>query len=136
MSAMTARPADTYSPLYFLASLGAGGLAVTFFMVLLFWVPHPGQTVPVFEDIAQVFAGESLGLKLAAAAAMAGIAVFALLNLKALAWNLSAFARFRQTEAYARLRTSNGETALLALPLALAMSVNVGFILGLVFVPN
>jgi hypothetical protein len=136
MSASPARPADSYSPLYFLASLGAGGLAVTFFMILLFWIPHPGQTVPVFEDIARVFAGGSTGLKLATAMAMAGIAVFAVLNLKALAWNLAAFARFRQTEGYARLRASNGESALLALPLALAMSVNVGFILGLVFVPK
>ena len=34
------------------------------------------------------------------------------------------------------LRASNGETQLLAMPLALAMTVNVGFILGLVFVPG
>ena len=32
-----------YSPLYFLAALGAGGLMVTFFMYLMFWVPHPGR---------------------------------------------------------------------------------------------
>ena len=31
-----ARPAENYSPLYFLASVGAGGLVVTFFMYLLF----------------------------------------------------------------------------------------------------
>jgi len=40
-----------YSPLYFLASLGAGGLVVTFFMYLMFWVPHSGRPVPIFEDI-------------------------------------------------------------------------------------
>ena len=34
---------QSYSPLYFLASLGAGGLAVTFFMYLMFWVPHPAR---------------------------------------------------------------------------------------------
>ena len=39
----TSHAARAYSPLYFLASLGAGGLAVTFFMYLMFWVPHPGQ---------------------------------------------------------------------------------------------
>jgi len=32
MSQTPIRPADSYSPLYFLASLGAGGLVVTFFM--------------------------------------------------------------------------------------------------------
>lgn len=45
------RAADHYVPTYFLASLGAGGLSVTFFMYLMFWVPHPGRPVPVFEDI-------------------------------------------------------------------------------------
>ena len=48
-----------YSPLYFLAALGLGGLAVSFFMWLMFWVPHPGKPVPTFEDIAAVLqAGE------------------------------------------------------------------------------
>ncbi|MCX7644848.1 MAG: hypothetical protein N2Z62_06055 [Rhodobacteraceae bacterium] len=130
------RPADRYSPLYFLASVGAGGLAVTFFMYLLFWVPHPGQTVPVFEDIARAFAGGGLPLRAAIAIAVAGIAVFGALNLKYLVWNLSAFAAFRHGEAHAALLRSNGEPALLALPLALAMSINVGFILGLVLVPG
>ena len=56
MSQNHTRPADKYSPLYFLASLGTGGLAVTFFMYLMFWVEHPGQPVPIFEDIASAFA--------------------------------------------------------------------------------
>ena len=42
--------ANRYSPLYFLASVGAGGLTVTFFMWLMFWVPHTGRPVPIFED--------------------------------------------------------------------------------------
>jgi hypothetical protein len=70
------------------------------------------------------------------ALAMAGIAVFSVLNLKALFRNLGQYSTFRRTEAYRSLRTSNAETQILALPLALAMSVNVGFILGLVFVPG
>ncbi|MEZ5716799.1 MAG: hypothetical protein R3D85_17605 [Paracoccaceae bacterium] len=55
MTASLKRPADSYSPLYFLASLGAGGLAVTFFMFLFFWVPHPGRPVPIFEDVLSAF---------------------------------------------------------------------------------
>jgi hypothetical protein len=136
MSHPLARPADTWSPLYFLASLGAGGLAVTFFMYLLFWIPHPGRTVPVFEDISAAFASGTPITQAMIAAAVLGIAVFGFLNLRALVWNLRAFSRFRASEAYAKLRASNGEASLLALPLALAMSVNVGFILGLVFVPG
>lgn len=130
------RPADKWSPLYFLASVGAGGLSVTFFMYLMFWVPHPNATVPVFEDIAAAWANGYAPQQFAIAAAMAGIAVFAFLNIKLLIWNLGQLARFKRTEAYEKLRNSNAETQLLAMPLALAMTINASFILGLVFVPN
>ncbi len=40
------RPADSYSPLYFLAARGAGGLTVTFFMYLMFWVPIRDRPCP------------------------------------------------------------------------------------------
>lgn len=130
------RPADTWSPLYFLASLGAGGLAVTFFMFLMFWVPHPGQPVPVFEDILAAFSQGSTTLKAAILVAVTGIAGFAFLNIKLLIWNLARLAQLKKTDAYTKLMGSNGETQFLAMPLALAMTVNAGFILGLVFVPS
>jgi len=130
------RPADTWSPLYFLASLGAGGLAVTFFMFLMFWVPHPGQPVPVFEDILAAFSQGSMALQTAIIVAVTGIAGFAFLNIKMLIWNLARLAEFKKTDAYTKLMGSNGETQFLAMPLALAMTVNAGFILGLVFVPG
>ena len=41
MDRSVTRPADSYSPIYFLASLGAGGIAVSFFMFLMFWVHIP-----------------------------------------------------------------------------------------------
>lgn len=131
-----ARLADHYSPLYFLASLGAGGLAVTFFMYLMFWVPHPGQPIPVFEDIAAAFVSGSVAMKVAIAVAATGIAGFVALNLKSLMWNLSALRAFSTTEAYSKLMSSNGEAQVLAMPLALAMTVNAMFIVGLVFVPG
>ncbi len=130
------RPADTWSPLYFLASLGAGGLAVTFFMFLMFWVPHPDQPVPVFEDVLGAFIAGSLGLRVAIVLAVIGIAGFAILNLKLLVWNLIQFSEFKTTAGFTKLTNSNGETQLLAMPLALAMSVNACFIVGLVFVPD
>ena len=136
MTTSVSRPADTWSPLYFLASLGAGGLAVTFFMFLMFWVPHPGQPVPVFEDIMAAFASGGWSIRLAIVLAVTGIAGFAALNIRLLVWNLGQLAAFRKTDAYARLVASNAETQLLAMPLALAMTVNAGFILGLVFVPG
>ncbi|MCC6007355.1 MAG: hypothetical protein JJU40_06740 [Rhodobacteraceae bacterium] len=136
MSLAMPRMGERYAPLYFLASLGAGGLAVTFFMFLMFWVPHPDAPVPVFEDIAAAFAAGNAGLQAAIVLAMAGIAFFAFLNLRLLVWNLRELAAFRGTAGWKALTSSNAETQLLAMPLALAMSVNVGFVLGLTFVPG
>ena len=130
------RPADSYSPLSFLASLGAGGLAVTFFMYLMFWVPHPGQPVPVFEDILAAFTGGSVLMKTAIVIAATGIAGFVALNIKLLVWNLRQLSAFKRTPAYEKLTSSNAETQLLAMPLALAMTVNGLFVAGLVFVPG
>lgn len=130
------RPADKYNPLYFLASVGAGGLSVTFFMYLMFWVPHKGRPVPIFEDLIAVMQSGSIGLKIAVIVAWVGIAAMVFLNLKYLIWNLKQFSAFKQTEAYQSLKNSNAETTILAMPLALAMSVNGMFVAGLVFVPG
>jgi len=130
------RPADTYSPLYFLASLGTGGLTVTFFMYLMFWVPHPDQPVPIFEDIIAAFSAGSIATQIMIIIAMAGIGIMAFMNIRSLIWNLLAFSAFRKTEAYQTLKNSNAESTLLAMPLALAMSVNVGFMVGLAFAPG
>lgn len=136
MSAHASRPADTYVPTYFLSSVGAGGLAVTFFMYLMFWVPHPGKPVPVFEDISAAFATGTPALQGAIIAAALGIAVFAFMNIKGLIWNLGQLSQFAKTERYTALRNSNAESTLLAAPLAVAMSINASFIVGLVFVPQ
>lgn len=136
MRQSTSQADRAYSPLYFLASLGAGGLSVTFFMYLMFWVPHPGRPVPVFEDIAAAFFSGDLPMQIAIATAVAGIAVMATLNIRLLLWNLSALNRFKKTPAYTVLMSSNAQSALLAAPLAAAMTVNGLFIVGLVFVPG
>ncbi|MFN3936982.1 MAG: TsoY family (seleno)protein [Gemmobacter sp.] len=136
MTLPLARPADTWSPLYYLAAVGAGGLAVTFFMWLMFWVPHPGQPVPVFEDIAAAFAAGGPATRAMIAVAAVGIAVLAALNLHLTVWNLRRHAEWKRTEAAAAFLRTNAESQLMAQPLALAMSVNALFIVGLVFVPG
>ena len=130
------RPADAWNPTYFLASLGAGGLAVTFFLWLYMWIPHPGQQVPVFEDIAAAFTAGDLLQKAMIVIAAVAIAGFAALHYQKLIWNIAQYRAFKQTEAYPKLLAGNGQSALLGLPLALAMAINVGFILGMVFVPG
>ena len=136
MPSQISRPSDTYSPLYFLASLGAGGLAVTFFMWLMHWIPKSGRSVPVFKDIAAAFVSGSWVVQVMILVAGLGIAVFAFLNLKLLVWNLRQFRAWSKTEAYARFSKTNAQSQVMAMPLALAMSINVLFILGMVFVPG
>ena len=130
------RLGDTYSPLYFLAALGAGGLVVTFFLSFMFWIPHTGQPVPIVSDIVTAFHAGGLMMKSVIIISYLGIAFFALLHIRVLAWNVAEFLAFRRTPTYEKLRSGNGETQLLAIPLTLAMSINVGFIIGLVFVPG
>lgn len=127
---------NSYTPQYFLAALGAGGIAVSFFLYLMFWIPHPGQTVPVFEDVARAYADGSWLLRGMIALAYAGVAFFALLHIRLMVWNIRQFIAWRRTPAFAQLKSGNGETLLMTVPLALAMSVNVGFIAGLLFVPG
>jgi hypothetical protein len=136
MAQTLSRPADSYNPLYLLASLGAGGLSVTFFMYLMFWIPHPGQPVPVFEDIARALTSGNVAMQVSVIIALAGIAVFAVMNLTSLVWNLRALSAFKRTQAYETLTKTNAQSSLLAAPLAAAMSINGMFIVGLVFVPG
>lgn len=136
MSNILKRPADHWSPLYFLASVGAGGLSVTFYMYLMHWVPHPGRTVAVFEDVAAALASGDPALTVAIIVALAGTAIFGALNLSLLIWNLRKMRGFWASEKGQALANSNAQTQMMALPLALAMSINGGFILGLVFVPG
>jgi hypothetical protein len=127
---------EHYSPLYFLAALGNGGIAVAFFMMLFFWVPHPGQPVPIHEDIRAAFATGGLPMQAMIATALAGIAFFAFQHVRYLVWNLRSYAAWKGTAACRRLCASNAETQKTALPLTLAMAINVGFVLGLVLVPR
>ncbi len=96
---MQTRPADNWTPQYFLAALGYGGLAVTFFIWLYMWVPHPGQPVPVFEDIAAAWSKGNPAQQGMIVVAMAAIALLSLLHYRSLIWNLTRFAAFKRTHA-------------------------------------
>lgn len=127
---------DTYSPLYFLSALGAGGAVVTFFMYLMFMTPHPTTPIPTWESLQAVWQGDNLMMQALLVFALTGIGLFALLHVRLLVWNVREYRYFTQTDTYRKLRNSNAEVQLMAIPLTFAMSINVGFILGAVFVPG
>lgn len=127
---------ERYVPTYFLAALGNGGMAITFFIWLNFLVPHAATPIVTFDSIAALWAKSDLIGQALLLLAMAGIALFAIRHFQSLIWNLSEFARFRRSSSYVQLRETNGAVMLMTLPLTLAMTINVLFVLGAVFVPG
>ena len=51
-------------------------------------------------------------------------------------WNLKKYSEYKKTKAFSNLKKTNIEVSLMALPLTLAMTVNVLFIFGALFIPN
>lgn len=130
------RLAGQYSPLYFLAALGAGGLAVSFFLYPMFLIKHADTPMVTFNHLWPVLTGDNPFIAALLALDLAVIAFLAFLHIRLLIWNLREYALFKQTEAHAKLMRSNAEISLMAIPLTLAMTVNVMFVLGALFVPN
>jgi len=128
---------DAYSPTLFLAALGNGGLTVSFFIYLLFLVPRPPTApIPTFDTLWPVLTGPNPYLAALVAVGMVAIAGFAARFVRLLVWNLSEYRAYKRTEAYQRLKTGNAEVSLMTIPLTLAMAINVGFVVGAVFVPG
>ncbi|MBU1896619.1 hypothetical protein KKB55_02475 [Myxococcota bacterium] len=127
---------EKYSPLYFLASLGNGGLAVTFFMYLNFMIPHKQHPIVSFDTWTAYFLKAGDLQKAGVIAALLGVLFFSFRHLRVLFWNLLEYRQFRKTLAFDNLRNSNGEVTLMAIPLTLGMTVNVFFILGALSTPG
>ncbi len=126
---------EKFTPMCFLASLGAGGLFVSFFMYLMFLVPHKETPMPIFEQIfPKILEGSWLSFVISFS--LVFIIAFAFLHFKFLIWNTKQFLEFRKTEKFKELINSNNEVSLMTIPLTYAMTINVCFVLGAVFVPN
>ncbi len=130
---MEKRPA--YNPLYWLAALGAGGLTVAFFVYINFMVPHKGAPMATFDHVYPALM-KGNWLSVVVAIALVFIVIFAILHLKLLFWNIKEFAKYKKTDAYEQMRTSNNEVQLFAIPLTLAMTINVLFIVFALSVPH
>jgi hypothetical protein len=126
---------EKFSPICFLSALGAGGLSVSFFIYLMFMVPHVGVPMTTFEFFyAALIKGDWLSFVSGASAF--GILFFAFYHFKLLIWNIKQYTLYKKSEAYQRLITSNAEVTLMALPLTFTMTINVCFVLGALFVPK
>lgn len=126
---------ENYTPMYFLAALGAGGLSVSFFMYLMFMVPHEGVPMATFDFIYPVLLNGTW-LSFLSAFCLVFIIAFAVWHFKLLIWNIKQYNAFKQTDAYQTMKNSNAEVTLMALPLTFTMTINVCFVLGAVFIPG
>lgn len=126
---------EEYNPLYFLASLGAGGLSASIYMYLMFMIKHPKTPMTTFEEIYPVLISGSIA-SLFVVIALFGIVLFAYLHFRLLFWNIKEYKLFKKTQSYKTLKTTNNEVSLMAMPLTFAMTINVCFVLGATFVPK
>lgn len=133
---MSHRFKQPYTPLFFLSALGNGGLSVAFFMYLMFLVKHPKTPIPIFSDVFSVYQSDALVPKIFISLALIAILYFSFRHFQFLVINLREYRKFKQTDAFQTMRRSNSEVNLMTIPLTLAMSVNVLFILGAVFIPG
>lgn len=122
-----------FSPLHGLASLGAGGLSVSFFVWLMFLTPHPGSPVPTYESLALAASSGSNTGWITFVTVM--VAVMAVAHYGLLVWWLRQGGRLPQ-DSRAKLFSGEAHIFRMIAPLVLAMSVNAGFVVGLVFVPG
>ncbi len=126
---------EKFTPMCFLSALGAGGLSVSFFMYLMFLVPHKGSPMATFDFIyPELLKGTWLSAIIVVS--LLFIILFATLHFKLLIWNIKQFNLYKKSDSFKVLKESNGEITLITLPLTLAMTINVCFVLGAVFVPN
>lgn len=122
-----------FSPMHGLAALGAGGLAVSFFIWLLFLTPHPGIPVPTYETLDKAIASSNLGGWILTIKYV--IAALLIVHFVLLFWWLRAPKQLPTHERQALYAGEAGVTRMIT-PLVLAMSVNAGFVGGLVFIPK
>lgn len=80
-----------YHPSYWLASLGAGGLSVSFFMYLMWLLPHPDTPVPTWVHLKGVWArvdGLPAGVPAVVILATLAMLLLAGLHFVLLVWNI------------------------------------------------
>lgn len=124
-----------FNPMCFLSALGAGGLSVSFFMYLMFLVPHKKSPMATFDFIyPELIKGTWLSIIISIS--LIFILIFAFFHFKLLIWNTKQFLMYKKTENYKELINSNNEITLMTIPLTFAMTINVCFVLGAVFIPN
>ena len=126
----------SYSPVYFLASLWAGWLSVSFFMYLMFLTDKWDRMIPTFDMLAKYFSDGNMIFMIFISIAFLLILWFWILHLYLLFWNIKKYREFKKTKDFKAIKTTNAEITLMTIPLTLAMTINVMFVFGALFIPK
>ena len=127
---------ENYSPVYFLAALGPGGMAVAFYMYFMFMTPHKGVAMPTFDTLMTYFNKTTIYGKVGMVLVLIAVLFFAYKHISLVIKNTIAFNQFKKSEEYTKIKGTLAEVTLMAAPLTYAMTINVLFILGAILVPG
>lgn len=121
-----------YTPLRFLASLGNGGMVVTFFLYLNFLIPHKNTPIIDFNNWMLYMQKGNMLANAGIIFCLLGAVYFSFRHIILLIDNFKVY----NSQNYDELTKKSLSRERMVIPLTTAMTVNVGFILGSLFVPN
>ena len=133
---LTRHSSESYTPLYLLASLGAGGMAVAVYLHLMFLTPHPVTPVPTLDSLSVFWRDAGFWERIGVGTAWSVTLVLALIHVVLLLWNVRAYKQFKATADFETLVRSNATFQRMAWPLTLAMALNAGFVAALLTIPG
>lgn len=125
-----------YNPLFFLSSLWAWWLGVSFFVYVMFLTKHPETPVPTFNSLLPLFQNWDIFMQALIVFSLIWVTFFWVLHFHLLIKNIKIFNKFSKTENYEKLKKSPDEVTLMSIPLTIAMSMNAWFTMALLFIPN
>lgn len=125
-----------FQVLHILAALGAAGMTASFFFIVNFTTKHPGDVFISWDVLLRDYLGGTSAHQIVVQLYMLGATLSAVLHFVLLSRWFKGFNQFKRTEAFEKLKNSNAEVQLMAIPLTLTMTMNVFFILGAMFIPG
>lgn len=127
---------NKFEILHILAALGAAGMTASFFFAINYMTVHPGNAFIDFNTLMANYIGKTDALSLFIQLYSVGVIAAATLHFTLLTRWFKGFNVYRKSIDYQNLINSNREVQLMAIPLTLAMTMNVFFILGALFIPG
>jgi len=126
---------ERYSPLYFFNAFAAGGIAMSFFMYLLWAARSVYSALPSFDVVVPLVTETDVVTSLVCLVALGGFLFFTALHVVLLRWNIQSFKRWQRTTPYKAFAKATDKTVLLAIPMTVTLSMLLGLCLLLIVVP-